>query len=541
MKRIALTLAILALGAASWAADVNIVITDYLGLQTAGKETVLGKQPTNVVSLFAARGEYECFSFYLQPKDRLADVTIKGGALAGPAGTIPAENVVPRSIEGGHGDNKNLLILGNKWDMAGYAREDFWVTIKVPDDAKPGVYKGQVTVTSEDKPVATADVTLEVLPFALDEAPYMIGWHYAWPKSDNKTPDMADANVELLRTTLKDMREHGCTNVGPLYGFHMPITDDDIAQLDRFMTEYVKAGYTKPLMFAAPMNLSLSGLTGYGPVDSKRFQQKYIEVMRKLHNEMKKFPVPVIFSIGDEFTNKGLYGVEFGRKLAKLTYEELPEIVITSDMNGYMEVMGMAPYLNIANFNNGWDGSDNHNKGRQLLNDKFIEELTSKTDAIPYFVNTGKGRFPFGFFFWKMTKYGVRGKVEWFYNLEATGGNQGSMVTLVGNQVQPTVFYEQSREGIDDLRYVSTLEKLIAAAKKSGKAKAEAAAAETYLKKLEASITPNWTAYSDRGGMKWPVDGMEEVDASKASSIGSFNTIRRTIADHIVAMQKAMK
>jgi hypothetical protein len=542
MKRIALILFVLALGGLGPDAsgDVDVVITDYMGLQVVGKETPLGKEKTNAVSLFAARGEYECFSFWLQPKERIADVMIKGGPLKGPAGVIPAENVVPRSAEGGHGDNKNLLILGNKWDMAGWSREEFWVTVRVPDDAKPGVYKGQVTVVSEDKPVAAVDVTLEVLPFALEEPPFMIGWHYAWPKGDGRTPDMADANLELLRVTLKDMREHGCTNVGPLYGFHLPVTDDDTGQINRFITEYLKAGYTKPLMFAAAMNLSVSELTGYGPVDSKRFQQKYIEVMRKLHAEMKKHPIPVIFSIGDEFTNKGLRGVEYAGKLAKLTYEELPEIVTTSDMNGYMEVMAMAPWMNFATFNNGWDGSDHHNKGRQLLNEQFIKELTSKTDAIPYFVNTGKGRFPFGFYFWKMTKYGVRGKVEWFYNLESTGGTQGSMVTLSGAEAIPTVYYEQSREGIDDLKYVCMLEKLVADAKKSGKAKAQAQQAETFLKKLEDSIIPNWTAYS-QGGMKWPVDGMEEVDPNKAAAIGSLNTIRRGIADHIIKLQDAMK
>ena len=540
MRRLVLMLLLSALCAAAWSVDADVVITDYNGLQVVGKETVLGREKTNAVSLFAARGEYECFSFWLQPKERIADVMIKGGALVGPAGAIPAANVVVRSAEGGHDNNKNLLVLGKSWDMAGWSREEFWVTLKVPDDARPGVYKGKVIVTSAGAPVAEADVTLEVLPFALEEPPFMIGWHYCWPKNEQNKPDLDETNVELLRVTLADMREHGCTNVGPLYGFHMPITDDDTRQLNIFMTEYLKAGYTKPLMFAAPMNLSLSGLTGYGPVDSKRFQLKYIEVMRKLHAETQKHDVPVIFSIGDEFTNKGMSGVEYAGKLAKLTYEELPEIVTTSDMNGYMEVMAMAPWLNFATFNNGWDGADRHNKGRQLLNEAFLKELTSKTDAIPYFVNTGKGRFPFGFFFWRMTKFGVRGKVEWFYNLGADGGSRGSMVTLRGTQVIPTVYYEQSREGIDDLKYVCMVEKLVAEAKKRGRARDEVAAAQEYLAGLEKSIIANYTAYS-RGGMTWPVDGQREVDPDRAAAIGSFNAIRRALADHIVRLQDALR
>ena len=201
--------------------------------------------------------------------------------------------------------------------------------------------------------------------------------------------------------------------------------------------------------------------------------------------------------------------------------------------------MAMAPWMDFATFNNGWDGSDRHNKGRKLVNGKFLKELTSKTDAIPYFVNTGKGRFPFGFFFWKMTKYGVVGKVEWFYNLGGRGQSRGSVAKLDGTKITPTINYERSREGIDDLKYVCMLEKLITEAKKTGRARAETRAAETYLKGLEKSIISNYTAYS-RGGERWPVDGQREVDPDEAAKIGSFNAIRRTLADHIIKLQNAM-
>ena len=83
------------------------------------------------------------------------------------------------------------------------------------------------------------------------------------------------------------------------------------------------------------------------------------------------------------------------------------------------------------------------------------------------------------------------------------------------------------------------LEKLIAEAKKTGKARAEARAAEAYLKGLEKSIIPNYTAYS-RGGERWPLDGQAEVNPAEAAKIGSFNAIRRAIADHIVKIRKAM-
>ena len=520
---------VLALCHTAWAGEVEVYVTDCTGKQIVGEETVLGSQRTNKVAVFASPGEYEPFSFALQPKERLVQVMIESGPLRGSPGTIPKANVTVQSAEGGHGANRMLFGLSRPWHMPAWSKELFWVTVHVPERANAGTYRGEVTVTSAGSAVAKIEVSLEVLPIELEEPPFSIGWHYAWPGS-----------IEALRANLKDMREHGMTNVGPLYGFHMPVNDEDTSQLGAFIEEYLKAGYTKPIMFAAPMNLTISGLTGYGPVASKRFQQKYIEVMRRLHAETLEHDIPVIFSIGDEFTNKGRKGVEYAGKLARLTYEELPEICVTSDMNGYLEAMAMAPYLNYATFNNGWDGIDHHNEGRRLINEKFIKQLVRESGAIPYFVNAGKGRFPFGFFFWKMSKYGVVGKVEWFYNLGGAGGGKGSVVKLDGTRVIHTVNYELSREGIDDLKYLCKLEGLIDRVREAGQAPAEAEAAARCLKQIESSIIPNWTAYT-QGGMKWPADGMETLDARKAASIGSLNALRRTVADHVLTLQAAMQ
>jgi len=196
----------------------------------------------------------------------------------------------------------------------------------------------------------------------------------------------------------------------------------------------------------------------------------------------------------------------------------------------------MAPFLNVATFNNGWDGIDHHNGGRHLINRAFILELQRETGAIPWFVNAGSERLPFGFFFWKMAKLGVRGKVEWYYNLR--NGN-GSLVKLDGTRITPTIEYERCREGVDDLKYVCKLESLIAAAKAAGKAQAERLKAEALLKTIEEGIQDDWSAYS-AGGARFPEDGFAVLDPQKAIGFGSFNAVRRAVADRIVALQAAL-
>jgi hypothetical protein len=477
--------------------------------------------------IFASIGEYEPFSLLLRPKATMEEVFITSSDLTGDAGRIPKANVVVCSVESsGEMGRKILMRLGRKWDMPAHSTEHFWCAVKVPDDARPGLYKGKVTVTAKNQEVGSISILLEVLPIRLENPPFALGFNYSNPK-----------NQAALEAHLADMREHGMTCVAPLYNFHLPVHDANTAELGNFIECYKRAGFPSPLYFATPMDLQLSSLAGYGDETSKRWQQKYIQVMRHLHAEVLKHNIPVLMSIGDELTNKGIEGVRIAGRLARFVWEELPEIAATSDMNGYMEVMAMAPYLNVATFNNGWDGIDNHNKGRHLINREFILELQEKTGAIPWFVNAGVGRFPFGFFFWKMTKHGVKGKVEWYYNLD---NRSGSVVRTEGATIWPTLDYERSREGIDDLRYLCMLEKLIARAKSLGKAAAEREEAEALLKRIADGVADDWTAYT-HGGERFPADGMAVMSPDKAANMSELDAIRRVVADRIVLLQQVLK
>jgi hypothetical protein len=506
----------------AFALDVGLYVTDYMDPQTVQIKP-LGGEISTTAKLFATPGEYEPVSFAVRPDERVEEMFMEAGDLSGPAGRIERDRVRVCSVEGFHGGDYDIVMeLGRSWHMPAMRRELFWVIVHVPEDARPGTYRGQVTVTSRGKPIGRLDLELEVLPFTLEEPPYALGYNYSSPK-----------DPEALTAHLRDMREHGATTVAPLYNFHLPVHDDDTAEIGAFIEAYKAAGYTKPLFFASPMSL-LGRLAGYGPVDSRRFQRKYLACMRTLWEETSRHDVPVIFSIGDEFTNKALPGIEFAEKLARLAYEELPQICTTSDMNGYLEVMAMAPYLDIATFNNGWDGIDGHNEGRRLINREFITEV-QQTGAIPWFVNGGRGRFPYGLFFWKMAGYGVQGKVEWYYNL---GDNsRGSVVRVDGPKVWPTVTYERSREGVDDLKYMLKLEQLVADAKQSGRARPEVRAAEQLIKRIGDGIIDNWTAYRE-GGEVFPPEDLGIPSSDEAAGLGRYNAVRRAMAEAIVGLQE---
>ena len=479
--------------------------------------------------LFAAAGEYEPFSFLLRPAEALTQVFIAAGDLKGPGGAIiPAANVVVRSVESFQGGGRDILVpLGRPWNMSAPGTEFFWCTVQVPEQAVPGSYQGEVTVTASGKPVGALRIVLDVLPIKLTDPPFGLGLNYSKPDNDK--------DGRILAVHLQDMREHGMTCVAPLYNWHQPVHDADTSELGSLLEAYKKAGFPGTFYWAPPMDLQLTDLAGYGDETSRRWQQKYLQVMRLMYEEVRKHGVPTLFSIGDELTNKGLEGVRIAGRLAQFVWEELPEIATTSDMNGYLEVMAMAPYLNVATFNNGWDGADHHNQGRHLLNRGFLEELQSKTGAIPWFVNAGSGRLPFGFFFWKMSHCGVQGKVEWYYNLR---NEKGSLVQTQGDTVRPTLDYERCREGIDDLRYLCKLESLIAQASPD---LPQVKNARDLLQTIADGIADDWTQYEGKGGLRFPDDGFAGLDPEKVSSFGRLNAIRLEVANAIVAIQAAKK
>jgi hypothetical protein len=330
-------------------------------------------------------------SFAVRPDERVEQLFLAATDLSGSVGSIPRSQVLVQSVEGFHGSDKDILMdLGQAWDMPAFQRELFWATVHVPAETKPGEYTGEVTVTGGGKPIARLMLQLEVLPFRLEQPPFALGYNYSSPKDPRS-----------LAAHLEDMRAHGLTTVAPLYDFHLPVQDDDTTEFGEFLAAFRRAGVRQPLYFGTSMNLLMSELAGYGPVDSRRFQRKFLQV-------------------------------------------------------------------------------------------------------------------------------------EWYYNLGPI--ERGSIVRTEGGRIWPTLAYERSREGIDDLKYLVTLERRIATAKSSGREPEAVSRAEALLQRIADGIVDNWTAYTD-GGETFPGDGFDLLSADKSAGLTHYQSVRRALADAILELQ----
>jgi hypothetical protein len=182
----------------------------------------------------------------------------------------------------------------------------------------------------------------------------------------------------------------------------------------------------------------------------------------------------------------------------------------------------MAPEVDIVAFNNGWDGPEGVNEGKKLLN-KGTVDLILNAGATPWLVNIGMDRFSNGYWFWKMIRLGVRGKMEWIYRrdngmpfntfdaepLRAHAVYPGPNGTAI-----PSLSYEWMRIGLDDLAYLYTLEQVVAGSRGDPEKALAVAAAEAFIHKLDSMIADDMNKYRDhatRDSHRWPVERYDEV------------------------------
>ena len=112
---------------------------------------------------------------------------------------------------------------------AGTTRQ-FYLLVKVPDDAAAGTYKGTVTGRAKDGTVITWTLSLEVLPFDLEPTPYAYSAYYPSQLTTKDVKKKESINgyrksFTQMEAEMQDMVEHGLNTLN-LYGGTVFRTDD---------------------------------------------------------------------------------------------------------------------------------------------------------------------------------------------------------------------------------------------------------------------------------------------------------------------------
>jgi len=272
------------------------------------------------------------------------------------------------------------------------------------------------------------------------------------------------------------------------------------------------------------------GYESYTPA----FDRAYLEFIRQLkeHAAQKKWPEFSLHVI-DEPSNNGEPTIRFAQYYYKLVKEHFAKARMFADgvfederRRKWPEDRLLAPYLDIMAY-----------QTHRLDDIAFC-----KKQGIEFWVynRSGIGKCPnfdrdrWGVF---AAKAGYKGCMTWVYTWWTKPSLPSSFFMYVVPAPDgpiPTVAWEAVREGIDDMKYLTALSKLIDKASASGSREAVAAAAGARLCR-ESILAPV--------PMALPRNRSEEAERSRyfgETPMGTYDANRRKVARHIVRLQELL-
>ncbi len=382
-----------------------------------------------------------------------------------------------------------------------------WLTIKAPDTAAPGDYRGKITVQPEGKETTVVDLQFKVLPFTLPPAPVEMGVYYPRPPS-------SDA---LLTQELIDLHEHGLSPPIPAMEVQVESRDrvfgDDDAAATRAHCERLLRAERKVFgSWRFPLTFEVGHQITHAWDNTKNWfvywphrPEIEADLTQAIRIVTEAASVEGVASLRVYLIDEGgahnlLDEAVYYNRFVK---ERFPRLDTTTTIGGGI-AMGqdeIGQLSGVVDF---------------LSANRFTPEIARALSARgkPFGLYNGAGstpagaRFFFGFHGWKS---GASQIAQWAYSFgEAVFRGNGlrqedeGYVYHAADGPLPSPMWEAVREGVDDYRYVHLLWRMIEAAKSSEKpgARSVASEAEQLLRRILDQI--GWGFQAVQSGDRTP-------------------------------------
>ncbi len=477
-------------------------------------------QAAEKLSTFTTPGEFEpiTFSIYSLKKMKLVSASV---SIPGVSAKISYEVCVPYK-EGGYNSSPTgyyriapsyLQPINNQPVILREAASvRFWIVTHAKPSVKPGIKRGYATLQFADGTRRTLPLELEVLPFRLENPPditysvyydtplwfFLAGSQYANYPQRAKLSKLVE---RYTRSLLADMHAHGmnalsvpvtwnvqngkpqaaCESISRrLFAMYREYHLDKLSLYWRFkkpeILKAIHAEILKEQWRHMPKNLRNPKFYAF-----MKGIVKSIEAERKRNGwpEIVYVPVDEPFGTKEQLTFAKLansaiktLGVRtYCTMKVWLTKELSPMVDLRCYGVGFYE--GGLPYKDKCNIPEKTGRKDNTRPGQEFW--VYPNELTCAGCA-----TAAEGRFIYGVYGFKI---GLQGYNPWHYANwrgnpynEMTHWYNGGRFILPGPDGPiPTIAYEGVREGIDDMRYVYTLERAIGQTQNKQAAKESAA------------------------------------------------------------------
>jgi hypothetical protein len=481
----------------------------------------------NELSIAACRGEYEPATFAICALADIQKLTVLATDMKGPNGTIPAsavdirvvkcwfqsgvqiwdtngriltpelllkdDSLVRVDLENKHNyvrtlgpDGKETYVLVSGPDSEGMREiqprdastlqavdieaettKQFWVTVRVPDDAAPGCYEGRIRLTAAGVPPGELILRVRVLPFTLEKPLLRYSIYYRGKltsdgrgsiSSENKSPEQYEAEM-------RDLKAHGVEYPTVYQGY-----DEEL--LDRVLKIRKKAGMTGGPLYS--LGISTGNPTTPAALEALR------SGVRKWLAMAGQYGYDELYVYGiDEATGERLKS----QRAAWQAVHQAGGKVFVACYKGTFELMG--DLLDVAVYAGppvAEEADKYHQAGHQIFS--YANPQVGVEQPETY-------RRNFGLLLWKT---GYDGAMDYAYqhsfghswnDFDHQRYRDHNFTYQTADGVIDTIQWEGFREGVDDVRYLTTLLKAIKVAKANPTKAAAAEDAERWLKQLD--------------------------------------------------------
>lgn len=470
---------------------------DGIGAQCFPTRAEIGRP----IQMFACAGQTTPATFAVYAQKAIDRIAVQAGPLVGTSKSVlPSGCVDVRSVR--------LWRQRTSWNATTYyvvpellqapydlsvpagAIQQFWVTVRVPLDARAGHYEGALQVTADGKR-QFVPLKVRVLPIRLISPP---GKCFGlW----SDTGRWRKYSEEQILDEVRDWKAHGINSaiMYPLAHGKFTLRDGelraDLSEFSHFMDLYSRVGMDGPIVASCQgISALVHRLLGqqpddYGPAFKSLMLRiiEAIEDVRKAHNWPEFFYHTVDEPGGHPAVQRE--AIETLRILHEAGYKTF----CTADVT--FTNANLAPYLSARCYGVGFCA-------RSEADALARRAECEATGAAYWWYGTGcytgqeghmaANRYLGGFLFDKSLAQG-----EWAWTFQRPNGDayddfdgtgreaKDACITYPspGNQppTVPTLQWEGIREGIDDARYAATLRAAIADVRKKGGAEAAAVAA----------------------------------------------------------------
>lgn len=472
------------------------------------------------VRTFAAQNDYEPLTFTLYPLRDFERMEMRLGSLVNETGkTFPADRIDVRYVRylnvrtnyNAHGIYYRAPDALMPWKESARLKKGenfrFWLTFGVRFGTPAGLYKGEAIVTCDGKEVRVP-ITLRVLPFMLERDETIAQGQYYRSSASRILDAPDDFSREWWQyrneKEFEHMRDTGMNTFVSSVQVRRQPNGKWSVNVDAFQNMvdlYRKMGFNKPIPVSFDVHSSYRRYVKDGRMGSHLnqvtipedgFFDEITEIVRTIQAEVvrRQWPELLYYPVDEPSTSPT--SVEFMRRILK-AIKLVPgaRTYITADP-AHQQFEPLRPYVDVwccQPFSLSKEVVEANMASREGLEYWcYPNHISGENDHTP----TRGARMTYGFGLWNS---GFRCLIPWIYS-SGTGSQwnnlDGDTADFVNRTDEdgspiPVTLWEAYREGIDDGRYINTLEKWIGTAQGLGFEK-EAAAAQEDLEMLRKAI-----------------------------------------------------